>query len=79
MPAPPANGRRGAETVRRARLIPRENYVAFDFILRNARIAGNNTPVDIAVAKGCIAEIAPRITQTAPDADAADAATEGSR
>lgn len=70
MPAPPANGRRGAETVRRARLIPRENYVALDFILRNARITGNNAPVDIAVAKGCIAEIAPRIAQTAPDADA---------
>ncbi|WP_137045298.1 amidohydrolase family protein [Pseudolabrys sp. FHR47] len=45
--------------------------MAFDFILRNARIAGRSgEPVDIAIKDGRIANIAPAITDDAPSEDA---------
>ena len=45
--------------------------MTFDFILRNARIAGRaETLLDIAVMQGLIAEIAPGIKSDAPSEDA---------
>ena len=47
--------------------------MALDLIISNARLAGWDTPVEIGIAAGRIAEIAPVIASTAPRDDAAGA------
>jgi cytosine/creatinine deaminase len=44
--------------------------MAIDFVLRNARLAGSAEPTDIAVERGVIAAVAPRIVSDAPAHDA---------
>ncbi|RYE80496.1 MAG: amidohydrolase, partial [Hyphomicrobiales bacterium] len=47
--------------------------MALDFIISNARLAGWDTVVEIGIANGHIAEIAPAIASDAPREDAGGA------